>query len=283
MRLRARVLSIGLFAALAASGCGAEDSAKQAASDAKDAIDPVAQAAEATSAQTGGIAMTMKGGASVAGQRVPLVGSGQVDRTGKKGTFSFTTSIGGKSEKVDEIIDGQVVYVGGDGFAGQLPGGKKWLKVDVAKAASAQGIDLDSLVGGGTLQDPAAALDYLRGAGTSRKVGTATVNGTKTTRYHVDVDLRKAAAKNGDARARKSVEGLIKKTGTATIPVDVWVDDQHLVRRERIAYSTELQGQKASFDFTIDITKYGVDVDADAPPADQVTDLSALTGSTQSS
>ncbi len=276
MRTRAQVLSIGLVAVLAASGCGAEESAKKAAGNAKSALDPVAQAAETTSAQKGGIAMTMTGGVTAGGQDVPLKGSGVVDRGGKKGTFSFTTQAAGKSMTFDEIIVDQVVYMHSDLFS-RLPGGKKWVKVDLRAAASKMGIDLDAL-GGGTTQDPAAALDYLRGAGTSRKVGTATVNGTKTTRYHVDVDLRKAAAKSGDPDARKSVDKLIQTTGTAKLPVDVWVDDQHLVRREKVAYSAPTQGQKATIDFTIDLTKYGVDVHADAPPSSDVTDLSDVLG-----
>lgn len=276
MRIRAQVLSIGLVAALAASGCGAEKSAKKAAGDARNALDPVAQAAETTSAQKGGIAMSMTGGVSAGGQDVPLNGSGVVDRTGKKGTFSFTTQAEGKSMKFDEIIVDKVIYMHSDLFS-QLPGGKKWVKVDLRAQAAKMGIDLDAL-GGGTTQDPAAALDYLKGAGTSRKVGTATVNGTKTTQYHVDVDLRKVASKSGDPDAKKSVEKLIQTTGTPTLPVDVWVDDQHLVRREKIAYSATTQGQKATFDFTIDITKYGVDVQADAPPSGDVMDLSDVLG-----
>jgi hypothetical protein len=278
--VRTRVLTSAVAAALAAAavtGCGAEDSAKQAASDARDAIDPVAQAADATSAQQGGIAMTMKGAVTAGGQDVPLEGSGVVDRKGKSGTFSFTTSINGKPLKLDEIIDGKVIYIKSDLFSGQLPGGKRWLKVDLAQEAAKQGIDLDAL-GGATTQDPAAVLDYLEGAGTSRKVGTATVNGTRTTRYHVDVDLRKVAAKSGDPDARSSVEKLIKTVGTPTIPVDVWVDGDHLVRRERLDYDMTVQGQKASLRMTIDLTKFGVAVKADPPAAGDVADLSALTG-----
>jgi hypothetical protein len=274
MTIRARVLSIGLVAALAASGCGAEESAKTAASGAKSALDPVAQAAETTSSQQGGMAMTMKGGVTAAGQDVPLNGSGVVDRGGKKGRFSFTTSVGGRSMKIDEVIVDKVVYMHSDLFA-QLPGGKPWMKVDLREAASRSGIDLDAL-GGGATQDPAALLDYLKGAGTSREVGTATVNGTKTTQYHVDVDLRKAASQNADPDAKKSVEKLIQMTGTATLPVDVWVDDQHLVRRERVAYSATEQGKKVAMDLTIDMTKFGVPVDAEAPPAGEVSDFSDL-------
>jgi hypothetical protein len=282
MRLRARVLSIGLVAALAASGCGAEDSAKQAASDAKNAIDPVAQAAETTTSKDGGMALTMTAKVGVGGQDVPMTGTGVVDRTGKKGKMTLKTAAGGKSLTIDEIIDGHVIYMGGDVFGSQLPEGKKWVKLDLDAEAAKQGIDLGAL-GGGASQDPAAALDYLKGAGPSRKIGTATVNGTQTTQYHVDVDLRKVAAKSDDPDAKKAVEKLIQTSGVRTMPVDVWVDDQHLVRRERIAYTGTEQGQKASFDMTIDFTKFGVDVDVAAPPAAQVTDLAALTGGTQTS
>lgn len=275
MRTPARILSIGLVAALAASGCGAEESAKKAAGNAKDALDPVAQAAETTASQKGGIAMTLRGTVSMAGQKLPMSGSGVQDRAGKKGTLSVTTQVGGKSMKIDEIIDGKVIYMHSDLFS-QLPGGKPWMKVDLRQEASKLGIDLDALGGNAATQDPAAMLEYLKGAGTSKEVGTATVNGTKTTRYHVDVDLRKAAAKSGDADASKSVEKLIQMTGASTLPIDVWVDDQHLVRREKIAYSGTEQGQKTSFDLTIDFTKFGVAVDAKAPPADQVADLNEL-------
>ncbi|HWI74907.1 MAG TPA: hypothetical protein VNT55_23295, partial [Baekduia sp.] len=84
-------------------------------------------------------------------------------------------------------------------------------------------------------------------------------------------------AKSGDADAKASVEKLIKTAGTATIPIDVWVDAKHLVRREKVAYDVTVQGQKASFDMTVDLTKFGVEVDAEAPAADDVVDFSALT------
>ena len=276
MRIRAHVLSIGLVAALAVSGCGAEDSAKKAASSAKDAIDPVAQAAVTTSAQKGGVALTMKGGAEIGGQKIPIEGSGVVDRAGKSGRFSFTTTAAGQSMKIDQIIDDRVIYMSSPVFS-QLPGGKKWIKLDLDAELAKQGVDLDAL-GGGTTQDPAAALEYLKGAGPSKKLGTETINGTETTHYHVDADLSKVAGKAKDEAGRKAIEKLIQTAGTKTMPIDVWVDGQHLVRREKISYSAQEQGQKATFAFTMDFTKYGVDVDAKAPPAGEVADFSEVLG-----
>jgi hypothetical protein len=278
-RLRFPPLTIAAatVVAVATAGCGAEDKAKDAAGDAKATLDPVAQAASATERQGGGIAMTLKGGVRAAGQDVPMSGHGVIDRAGRKGTFTIKIAAGGRSITMDEVLDGKVVYLKSDLFGGKLPGGKHWLKVDLAAEAAKRGIDLNAL-GGSTTQDPAQALDYLKGAGTSRKVGTATVNGTQTTRYHVDVDLRKVAAKSGDPDAKSSVEKLIRTTGTPTIPVDVWVDAKHLVRREQVKYDMTVQGQKASLDMTIDLTRFGVKVDAQPPAAGDVVDASALAG-----
>src|SRR3954454_3194750 len=281
--LRARILTIGTAAVLtaasaaSAAGCGAEDKAKDAAAGAKAAVDPVAQAATATQGQEGGIAIKLSGGVSAAGQKVPLQGDGVVDAKGRRGMMTITTAINGRSMTMEEVIRDKVVYIKSDLFAGKLPGGKTWLKVDLTKEAAKQGLDLDAL-GGSTTQDPAQALEYLKGAGASRKVGTETVNGTQTTHYHVDVDLRKVAAKSDDPDAKATVDKLIKMIGTSTMPVEVWVDGRHLVRREQLKYDMTVQGKKASLDMTIDLTRFGVAVHADAPPAGDVVDLGALTG-----
>ncbi|WP_027007944.1 hypothetical protein [Conexibacter woesei] len=271
--LPARILTIGAACAataFAASGCGAGDSARSAASSARNALDPVAQAADVTGAQKGGIAMTIRGEVGAAGQTVPLSGSGTFDRAGKLGQMSMTTSAAGQTIKMDEIIKGHTVYVTSDAFKGKLPGGKDWMKLDLDAAAKSQGIDLSSLTGGGgASQDPSQVLDYLKGAGTSTKVGDETINGVPTTHYHAVIDLKKAAAKGG-ADAEKAVSQLEKLSGVSSLPLDVWIDKDHLVRRESMKYDMTVQGQRASMSMTVDMTKYGVDVTA-KPPADSDT------------
>src|SRR5690349_17968154 len=96
--LPARILTIGAATAAAAlplAGCGAGDSAEHAASSARNAVDPVAQAAEVTGAKKGGIAMTITGEVGAGGQRIPMHGSGTFDRDGKLGQMSLTTSVAG--------------------------------------------------------------------------------------------------------------------------------------------------------------------------------------------
>src|SRR3954452_20894512 len=179
--LGARVLTIGIAGAAAAfstAGCGAGDKAKEA-------LDPVAQAADVTGAQDGGIAMTMKATVSAGGQQIAMDGSGVTTRDGKTGTMAMTTSVAGKTLKLEEIIDHGVVYVRSPQLSEKLPGGKSWMKVDLNSELAKRGIDFNALTGAGG-QDPASALAYLKGAGDSRKLGTETINGVQTTRYHVD-------------------------------------------------------------------------------------------------
>ena len=58
------------------------------------------------------------------------------------------------------------------------------------------------------------------------------------------------------------------------LPVDVWIDGDGLLRRLRM--DLPFEGQHMSM--VMDLDEYGVDVAVEAPPADQVTDLSSALG-----
>lgn len=60
----------------------------------------------------------------------------------------------------------------------------------------------------------------------------------------------------------------------ADVPMEVWIDDQGLVRRTRVQVSTEV----FSTGTTTDILEYGVDVDVTPPPADQTVSIDDLQG-----
>jgi hypothetical protein len=111
-------------------------------------------------------------------------------------------------------------------------------------------------------------LDYLRGAGVATRVGTAKVNGVATTRYRVQVDLKRAAQRSAKGTAKRSIDRLIASLGgPATLPVDVWIDGDHLVRRQHVEYGATAAGARSAFDITTDYTAYGTTLDA-KPPAD---------------
>jgi hypothetical protein len=276
------------LAALAVAGCGSDKqadtttapAAAQApvataattpAAAAPAASDPVAQAAATTDRQDGAVAFAMKGVVTTKGQPVPLSAHGTIDRKSQRGAFTTKTTFGPKAFTVQQVVDKQLLYFRSSLFAGKLPGGKSWMKVDLAEAAKTPGLDLDALGASGPSQDPVSGLDYLQGAGAAKKLGAAKVDGVATTHYRVKVDLKRAVKRSAKPAAKRAIDRLIATLGgPTTLPVDVWVDGDHLVRRQRVDYTATVAGQTSQFDITTDYTAYGAKITT-RPPADGAT------------
>jgi hypothetical protein len=250
------------------AGCGAEKSVKNA-------VDPVAQAATRT-VNSGSVEVAMTGKVSAAGQEIPVHGEGVFDLKAKRGRLTMTTSVPGQAEvRVEEIMDGLVLYMRSDAISGALPDGKKWLKIDLVAAGRKTGIDmsqLQQLTGGG---DPTQFLGYLAKAGDVHKVGTEDINGTQTTHYHATIDFEKLAGSAGSAAA--SVRQVEKLTGQKTMPTDIWIDGSQRVRRQTVAIAVK-QPVPVEVDLTIDFKRFGVPVDVHAPAADETADAADLSG-----
>jgi hypothetical protein len=265
-----RLLPVLLLCASMAltAGCGAEKSVKNA-------VDPVAQAATRT-VNSGSVEVAMSGKVSAAGQEIPLQGEGVFDLKAKRGRLTMTTSVPGQAEvRVEEIMDGLVLYMRSDALSGALPDGKQWLKIDLVAAGRKTGIDmsqLQQLSGGG---DPTQFLGYLAKAGDVHKVGTEDINGTQTTHYHATIDFEKLAGSAGSAAA--SVRQVEKLTGQKTMPTDVWIDGSQRVRRQTVAIAVK-QPVPLEVDLTIDFKRFGVPVDVHAPAADETADAADLSG-----
>ena len=251
---------ISLVLCLAAAGgvaaCGTEDFNP----------DVVAQAADKTASAGGAkVAFTI----DAAGQA--MKGSEFMDANARKGRVRFALPQG--QGDLETVFLQRVMYLHlPEKLSAQVPGGKPWLKLDLDKLGKAQGIDLGALQSTSS-NDPTQQLDQLRGAGEVKRVGSEKVRGTQTTHYRAKVDLRKAADKAPAAQraaARRSVERLIKLQGASTLPVEVWIDDQGRLRRERVAQ--KIQGQP--LDFTMDLYDFGTRETLKAPPASQTQNFS---------
>jgi hypothetical protein len=265
-----RLLPVLLLCALTpvAAGCGAEKSVKNAA-------DPVAQAATNT-ANAGSVQVAMSGRISAAGQEIPLNGEGVFDLKAKRGRLTMTTSVPGQGDvRVEEIIDGLVLYMRTDALAQALPSGKKWLKIDLVEAGRQSGLDIGALQQLGGSGDPTQFLTYLAKAGDVRKVGSEDVSGTPTTHYHATIDFDKLAGSAG--AATDSVRQLQKLTGLKSLPTDIWIDGSQRVRRQTVAISTQ-RPVPVDFDLTIDYERFGVPVDVHAPAAAETADYTDITG-----
>jgi hypothetical protein len=244
-------------AVLALSGCGASHAAR-------DAIDPVARAADAT-LKAGTVQIQLSGTVQTAGKRIPIGGGGVVATSGNRARLrvSFRDPATGKQQTLVEILDGAAFYLKGGAF-GKLPGGKAWLRVDFTKAT---GVDLSKLDNGGS--DASRQLEYLRSASDVKTIGNQTVGGVATTHYSAVVDLAKAADRISDASNRAAIKRLEQQAGGNDVTTDVWIDAQHHVRRERLRLSGQKTagGATADVDETIDYVAFGVPLDLGTPSA----------------
>lgn len=247
--------------AIALSACGAADQAKNA-------VDPVAQAAQATQ-RSGTAAVAFHGEVTAAGKTVPIEGHGVMDtRDGSRARLSLHVAGSGKEAEIDELLLGKTLYIGGDAVRGELPSGKKWAKIDLQKLAAKAGLDASDLDGGGS-SNASEMLRYLRGAGSVHEQGSENVGGARTTHYHAVVDIAKLAAEQGDAAALRKLGAELK--GPMTL--DVWIDAAHRVRQEKVDYTMVANGRRARTAFTMQLTHFGVPMRLDAPSKHDVRDM----------
>jgi len=238
------------------------------------AIDPVAEAADATAA-AGSAEFGMAGTMTVAGQTIPIHASGTTEMQRPAMHMTMSLPIPGAGEiSVEEIFDGQTMYMRfPPQLAQRLPGGKAWMKLDIDAIGKSAGVDLKQLTRS-SQSNPADMLKALKTVGTSHVVGREWVDGASTTHYAGAIDFDKIAARISDRQTAAALKQLNNTSGMSTMPVDVWIDGSERVRREGL----KLSSSAFSMDITIDFIRFGVPVDTTPPPSDQVLDASSLLG-----
>ena len=246
-------------------------------------LSTVARAADATST-SGGFKFVLDGRIDVAqGNAVPIKGSGAIDPATRRGRLLFDSAgpladAASANQKIEQIFEGDVIYMKMPAIAQRLGAKKEWLKVDIGEAGRALGVDPSQFgqLGG---NDPRRMLDQIRSvSGDIEELGVEEVRGTDATHYKAEVDLRKypdRLPEKDREQARVAVESLIDQTGSATYPMELWIDDDDLVRRVRVSYDFE-GAQKASFVMTMEFFDYGTKIDVSPPPAKDVQDLQDL-------
>ena len=247
-------------------------------------LSTVANAAEATN-RAGGFKITVDGRYQVpgAGQVLPMKGSGALDPQRRRGRLAFDSAGALGGGKIEQIFEGEVIYMKMPAAARQFGANKEWLRVDVKQAGSALGIDPNQL-GQLSGNDPRQMIDQIRAvSGDVKKQGTEVVRGVETTRYRAEVDIRRYPDRLPEAQreqARVVVEKLVQQTGSDTYPMTLWIGDDDLVRRVRIEYEFDLPGQeeRGSFSMTMEFFDFGAPVDVEPPPDKDVQDLRELAG-----
>ena len=268
---------------LSTSGCGTSGVL---------ALDPVARAAQATS-HVGGAHIALIARVDAAGLAAPFTmsGTGFFNYRSREGMLSLqmsglpasaATALPAGPLEMEELFKSSAIYVGSPLFAGKLPGGARWMKLDLGRFGQALGFNLEQLAGGQS--NPAQFLEYLKASGgTVAIVGHEHVRGVATTRYRGEINLQKAAdvvpSSNRD-QLRKALSKLAEQTGVSSLPVEVWVDAQGLVRRMSLALSLPAGGESVQLHMRIDLFGFGATPTIKPPQQSEVFDATqaALSG-----
>ncbi len=242
----------------------------------------LARSAETTSAVTSEkIHMESTTSGLGEGSDLTLTVDGAVDAKAKRG--HLTTSFAGDSGLLADAADMEAIYDGDtaylhSGLFETFGEGKPWIKVTSSRLGKVAG-KLD----GSVQSDPGAFVDFLKGAGTVKELGTEEVRGVKTRHISAKLDVRKALDRVDDTR-RKKLEQSFEQLGGSldaltAIPAEAWIDEDGYVRRFTLTLdvgaaapgSSGLKGAKVTQ--TIELYDFNQPVDIKVPKASEVSTL----------
>jgi hypothetical protein len=246
-------------------GCGAEEAI---------APDDVAKAAEAT-IQAGGAKLATKGTITAPdGKQVDISGRGEVDKRGST-ELEMELSAAGETQTMRLVVAGELLFMSSSLFE-DLPDGKEWVRIDYEKVADQAGLSDLPEVGS---SDPSGTLRNLRAVAEVEKVGSEDVRGVPTTHYTATIRLRDLPDKvrPGEREAaRRSVERLIKLTGSEEQKTEVWIDRDDLVRRTRDQYTMSPGPKKVEVDETTEFYGFGTRATIEVPADSESVDITKL-------
>lgn len=245
----------------------------------------VANAYQAT-IDTGSAKTTMTTQVGIGTTSLPVTASGDLDFAHRAADLTEQLP-GGQATAETRFVGGLLYEHIPNATIQQLAGGKPWISLDLTKMSGQGQGSLQQLMTD-TPADPTTMLGYLRGAGAQvTTVGQDTVDGAQTTHYQVVIDLDKAA-QGQDDKSQQAIHTLEQQLGSHTLPAQVWIDGQNLLRKVTMQESltgtpsvtpAAAAGTPVSFSFTAQLSDFGVPVTVTAPPADQTADLTnALSG-----
>lgn len=186
----------------------------------------------------------------------------------------------GFDEPMTVVADGATSYLRMP-MLETLTGNSDWLVMspeDLGLASDALGM------GFGPANNPAQLLETLRGISDDLdEVGTEEVRGAETIHYQAVIDLEKAFAEIPEelrAQVEAQLEGL-----AGTLPVDVWLGTDGLVRRlsmdmtELLAQASAESGRSMEAgSLLMEFFDYGADVEVHIPDPDETTPFSEVLG-----
>lgn len=299
LRLAAPCLAATLTLA-GMAGCGGSDAAQPVAGEPVSLEELSRSASTSAEARSGRFSFSMTVSLPGAEEAFAFTGEGAFDTASDRASFSmdmsslarllggFVAGLAGPNARdvpdfddpsgwqVDAVQDGTVSYVRFPAVADRLPAGKSWIRTD--GTTDVQGFDLDQFA----TNDPRTLLHILKAASAEvETLGREELHGVETTHYRATIDPREYA-KVAPTEKREELFSLAEQmgvqSGLATLPVEVWLDSDGLVRKLSLEMSATQPGSSEPGDASIafELWDYGEDVEIVLPPASQVVDASDI-------
>ena len=273
-------------AALMLVGCGAED----AAEDVREAVDPVAQAADKMAA-SGGARVDGDMIVRTAGMEIPMRMDGVVSFEDHEASFVMDYAEGGipgATAKEMEVARREADFplrlvMRTDETYLSMPSivrkgeeqGVRWIKIDLEEADESGELDLSGINQMSEI-NPEAMLRFLKTVADARATGTSTIHGVKATRYSATVDIRdypETVEPERREAAQRTVDFLAEAWGSPTHREHVWIDSDGLIRRQELAFNMTEAGERVKAKLVMDYLDAGKPQEVDVPEGGHVVDV----------
>jgi hypothetical protein len=228
---------------------------------------PVAAAAERTQ-EVPGMRMTLTMQISTeAAPPVNISGSGVYNGENNLAQFSYhATGTQGTPLEFEALMGEDAWYFHYPQFAGKLPEGKEWVKLEGLPGQS----DM-SKVG-----SPQSSLQILAATGSVQRLGQARVRGVPTTRYRVSMTaagIIKGLRSEGKDELAEEFESA-QLAGPAR--GEVFIDRHGMMRRMNMATTAIADGKTVTTEIHSDLFDFGIHPNVQLPTDSQVYDLSPM-------
>lgn len=180
-------------------------------------------------------------------------GTGEIDFEAQRSYMKYEAEgISAGFTTIEFIMDGTTTYM-----KGALGAGDKWIKTDHTKASDNAGaFDADQWSAAGILDDLTSASKDVE------VVGHEELDGMWVTHYRAILDPERAGGMFGDPGPGAG----------RTAVVDVWVDEQTIVRKTTHQFSIESDAMSMEMTTDMHFFDYGAPVDINVPDPEDVTE-----------
>jgi hypothetical protein len=149
--------------------------------------------------------------------------------------------------KNDSAPEARVVFTGDDSYLGAEVGGTTyWMKESIDEAIGAHRFE----PGSRGMSPDRLLKDLVKSSKKVEKLGSEEIRGVTTTHYRAHLD-----------KTKLGIRGSADEPGV----VDAWIDEHGLPRRIRVPFGGESEAAGV-----FDLFDFGVPVDVEAPPANQI-------------